>query len=61
VFDHFVENFCSELHPSFDKPGLEVGIAKLDFICVEGVLREVGKMLDKLVDFTHENHGQMRN
>jgi hypothetical protein len=61
VFNHLVDKFRPELHPSFDKLGFEGGIANLDFVRVEGVLREVGKMLEKLVDFTHENHGQMRD
>jgi hypothetical protein len=61
VFDHLVDKFCPKLHPSFDKLGFEGRIANLDFVCVEGVLKEVGKMLEKLVDFTHEFHGQMHD
>jgi hypothetical protein len=40
-------NFCPKLHPSFDKLGFEGEIANLNFIRVEGVVREVGKMLKK--------------
>ncbi len=46
MFDHLVDKFCPEHHPSFDKLGFEGGIANLAFVCVKGVLREVGKMLE---------------
>ncbi len=61
VFDHLVDEFFPQPHPSFDKPGIKVGAAQLNFVCVEGILREIGKVHEHLVDFCHENHGQMRD
>ncbi len=61
MFGHLIDEFCPQLHPSFDKSGIEVGIAKLDLVCVEGILGEIGKVLEKLMNLCHENHGQMRD
>ncbi len=61
MLDQFIDKLCLELHPSFDNLGFKNRIADFDFVRVDGVLQEVCKMLEKLIDFSHENHWQMHD
>ncbi len=47
VLNHFIDKLGPQLHPSFDDLGFKNRIADFNFVCVDGVLRKVCKMLEK--------------
>jgi hypothetical protein len=61
VLGHLLDEFGCKLHADGNVLSLEGQIAKFNIVGVDGVLQKGSKMLKKLVEFTHENHGQVRN
>jgi hypothetical protein len=64
VFDmllHLTKKLGCQLHRGGDLFSLEFAINGLDFIGVDRVLQEQSEVHEKLMDFRHKHHGQVRN
>ncbi len=61
VVNHLLDELVHKLHSALNFLSIKVWIIDFNLVGIDGVLGEQGKMLEKLVDFSHENKWQMRN
>jgi hypothetical protein len=61
VFGHLVDEYGQKLHANGDVPDLKGRVANFSLVSVEGILWKGSKELEKLMEFSHENHQQVHN